>query len=153
MVLVCALIAFQDFKDRMVSWVLFPITGLLLGALYLLNTSWEQFYPFVGTNMLLISIIVLLLFVYTKYIARMQFLNVSFGLGDLLFFYAFAMGFPTVTFLILFVASILFSLAVFLISKKKLEKGTIPLAGLMGFFLIVLILVSFSTQAPSLYIL
>lgn len=153
MVLVCALIAFQDFKERMVSWILFPVVGLLLGFLYIWNTSFEQFYPFVFTNMLLISGIVLFLFLYTKYIARMEFLNVSFGLGDLLFFYAFALGFPTMTFLILFVGSILFSLAVFLITKGKQENETIPLAGLMGFFLIVVLIASFFPSAPSLYIL
>jgi len=150
---ICALIAFQDFKERMVSWILFPIVGLLLGFLYLWNTSFEQFYPFVCTNMILISGIVLFLFLYTKYVAKMKFLNVSFGLGDLLFFYAFALGFPTMTFLILFVGSILFSLSIFLLSRGKQENETIPLAGLMSFFLIVVVLASLFPDAPSLYIL
>lgn len=150
--LACALIVFQDFKERLVSWILFPVVGLLLSFLYIWNTSFEQFYPFVFTNMLLVSSIVLVLFLYTKYIARMEFLNVSFGLGDLLFFYAFALGFPTITFLILFVGAILFSLIVFVIAKEKGESETIPLAGLMGFFLIIVTLVSFLPNAPSLYI-
>lgn len=153
LVLACALIAFQDFKERMVSWVLFPLVGLILGFLYLAQTSFEQFYPFVFTNMLLITGIVLVLFLYTRYIVRMKFINVSFGLGDLLFFYAFALGFPTITFLILFVSAIIFSLIVFLISKKKDKNDTIPLAGLMGFFLIVVVLVSFLPSTPSLYII
>lgn len=152
MVLVCALIAFQDFKERMVSWILFPIVGVLLGFLYLWNAPFEQYYPFVFTNMLLVTGIVLVLFLYTRYIARMEFLNVSFGLGDLLFFYAFALGFPTITFLILFVGAILFSLVVFLVSKGKQEEETIPLAGLMGFFLIVVIVASLFPNSPSLYI-
>ena len=150
--LVCALIASQDFKERMVTWLLFPAVGVLLGMLYIWNTSFEQFYPFVFTNMLLVTGIVLVLFLYTKYISRMEFLNVSFGLGDLLFFYAFALGFPTITFLILFVGAILFSLFTFLISKGKQEEDTIPLAGLMGFYLIVITLASIFPGAPSLYI-
>ena len=137
----------------MVTWLLFPIVGVLLGVLYICNASFDQFYPFVFTNMLLISGIVLILFLYTRYVAKMQFLNVSFGLGDLLFFYAFALGFPTITFLILFVGSILFSLVVFLLSKGKQENETIPLAGLMGFFLIVVVCISFFPNAPSLYLL
>lgn len=153
LVLLCALIAFQDFKERMVSWILFPLVGLILGFLYVLQTSFEQFYPFVFTNMLLVTGIVLVLFLYTRYIARMQFLNVSFGLGDLLFFYAFALGFPTITFLILFVAAIVFSLIVFVITKRKAANDTIPLAGLMGFFLIVVVLLSFLPSTPSLYII
>lgn len=103
--------------------------------------------------MLLISLVVFILFIYTKYVARMKFLNVSFGLGDLLFFYAFAMGFPTVTFLILFVGAILFALGTFLLTKKNEENETIPLAGLMGLFLIVVLILSFFPIAPSLYLL
>ncbi len=148
----CALIAFQDFKERMVTWILFPVIGFLLGFIYVYNTSFERCYPFVFTNMLLVTGIVLILFLYTKYIAQMKFLNVSFGLGDLLFFYAFALGFPTITFLILFVGAIIFSLIVFLVSKGKQENDTIPLAGLMGFFLIIVTLLSFFPNVPSLYI-
>jgi len=151
-ILVCALIAFQDFKERAVSWVLFPIIGLLLAFLFLNVTSFEQYSLFVMTNVLLVSGILLILFLYTKHIARMKFLNVSFGLGDLLFFYAFALGFPTLTFIVLFVGAILFSLVFFLFSKKERKKGTIPLAGLMGFFLMVVVLASFFPQTPSLYI-
>lgn len=152
-VLACTLIAFQDFKERMVSWILFPIVGSLLAVLYICNTSFEQFYPFVFTNMVLVSAIILVLYLYTKYITKKKFLNVSFGLGDLLFFYAFAFGFPTITFLILFVGSVLFSLAVFLLSKKQQKNETIPLAGLMGFFLSAVILASFFPNVPSLYTL
>jgi len=83
----------------------------------------------------------------------MEFLNVSFGLGDLLFFYALAFGFPTVTFLVLFVLSILFSLFVFALLKTKKGTETVPLAGLMGLFLTGVLLVSFFPNAPSLYLL
>lgn len=149
----CALIAFQDIKERMVTWLLFPLVGLALALVYLMSTSFEQFYPFIMTNVLLISSIILVLFLYSKYIAGVKFLNVSFGLGDLLFFYAFAFGFPTITFLILFVGSILFSLAVFVISKGKQKDKTIPLAGFMSIFLIMVITFSALPSAPSLYLL
>lgn len=149
----CALIAYQDFKERAVSWVLFPIMGIVLAFLYLNTTSFKQYALFVLANVLLVSGIVLILFLYTKHIAHKKFLNVSFGLGDLLFFYAFALGFPTMTFIVLFVGSILFSLIIFLLSKTGKEKGTIPLAGLMGFFLTGILLVSFLPNAPSLYLL
>jgi hypothetical protein len=153
-VLICALIAFQDFRERAVSWILFPLVGFFLGFLYLNATSFEQYYPFVLANVVLVSGILLILFVYTTYIAKKKFLNVSFGLGDLLFFYAFALGFPTITFLVLFVGSILFSLLAFLFTTTKgKEKETIPLAGLMGFFLIGVVLASFFPNTPSLYIL
>lgn len=130
----------------------FPIMGSLLALLYLNVTTFVQFSLFALTNFLVVSGILLILFLYTKHIAKKGFLNVSFGLGDLLFFYAFALGFPTLTFIVLFASSILFSLILFLFSKTEKEKETIPLAGLMGFFLIGVFLISFLPQAPSLYI-
>lgn len=153
LVLTCALIAFQDFKERMVSWILFPVVGICLAFLYSTQVSFTQFYPFVVMNIILVTTIVLILFLYTKYIAKMEFLNVSFGLGDLLFFYALALGFPTVTFLVLFVLSILFSLVTFLVFKGKNGVETIPLAGLMGLFLTGVIIASFFSNVPSLYII
>ncbi len=153
LILSCGLIAFQDFKERSVSWILFPLIGFLLAWIHLNNTSVEQYTVFVSANILLVSTILLILFLYTKHIAKMKFLNVSLGLGDLLFFYAFAMGFPTMTFIVLFVGSILFSLTIFLLSKSKHKFDTIPLAGLMGVFMIGVILASFFPNVPSLYLL
>lgn len=153
LVILCTLIAFQDFKDRMVSWILFPLVGIALGLLYLENSTFEQWYPFVITNIVLVSLIVLMLFLYARNVARMKFLNVSFGLGDLLFFYALTFGFPTATFLILFVLSILFSLITTILMNWKKGNQTVPLAGLMGLFVIGILLASFFPNVPSLYIL
>ncbi len=149
----CGIMAFQDFKERAVTFILFPCLGLFLIILHLYNTSEELFLLAIIANGILISCILSILFIYTKYIAKKQFLNTSFGLGDLLFFYAFSLGFPTVTFVLLFVGSILFSLLVFLISKTGKELKTVPLAGLMGLFLIGVTLASFLPNSPSLYIL
>ncbi len=147
------LIAFQDFRERAVSWVLFPLVGFLLGFLYLDSTSYEQYALFALVNILLVSGMLLILYLYTKHLAKMKFLNTSFGLGDLLFFYAFALGFPTMTFIVLFSGSILFSLMVFLFSKTRTQMETVPLAGLMGLFLMGVVLASFFPQVPSLYLL
>lgn len=152
-ILGCTLIAFQDFKERAVTWTLFPIVGILMVTMYLVTVDFAQVYPFVLTNLFIVSLIVLLLWAYTRYISKMEFLNVSFGLGDLLFFYAFAIGFPTITFLILFVAAIVFSLVVFLFAKTNDNDETIPLAGLMSTFLGVILMVSFFPESPSLYLL
>ena len=101
-------------------------------------------------NSLLISTIVIILYVYTKLIAKIKFLNHSFGLGDLLFFYAISLGFPTLTFIILFTFSILFSCLVYFLFKKN--KSTVPLAGYMSLFLLSTIIVSVFIDYPILYI-
>lgn len=151
--LVCALITFQDFKERMVSWILFPIVGICLAFLYSIQVSFAQFYPFVITNIVLVTAIVFILFLYTRYIAKMEFLNVSFGLGDLLFFYALALGFPTITFVVVFSLSIVFALGTFLFLNRNRKIQTVPLAGLMGLFLSFVLLISFFPNVPSLYLL
>ncbi|MEM9143443.1 MAG: hypothetical protein AAGA86_10685 [Bacteroidota bacterium] len=149
----CAIIAVQDVKERAVQWIWFPLLGLVLSLLYLQNTPLEHYLLFALTNALLVSLILVLLALYTKYIAKKTFMNVSFGLGDLLFFYAFALGFPTFTFVLLFVAAILFSFLVFLLKSPRKEGGTVPLAGLMGVFLIGVFLISCIPNMPSLYLL
>jgi len=147
------IIAFQDFKERAVIWVLFPIVAVLLAILHLQHTSWTQYIILTVTNLILVSCILLILFLYTKFIARKQFLNVSFGLGDLLFFYALALGFPTFTFILLFVGSVLFSLLIHIFTIKKREEKTVPLAGLMSVFLIGVMLFSYIPNTPSLFII
>lgn len=74
-------------------------------------------------------------------------------MGDVLFFYAFALGFPTMTFVLLFVGAIFFSLLVFLILKMGRPMETVPLAGLMGLFVMGVLVSSLFPDTPSLYIL
>ena len=149
----CGVIAFQDFRDRAVQWFLFPILGIVLGVLHLQYSSLELFLLFSLTNILLVSGVLIVLFLYTKQIMKSKFLNVSFGLGDALFFYALSLGFPTITFVLLFVGSILFSLLLFLFLKKTKGINTVPLAGLMGLFLIGVFVINLWPNMPSLYII
>jgi hypothetical protein len=149
--IVLALITFQDLREKKVSWILFPITGFLLFVLYDNKTIIQYSYIFLIMNLILTTSILAILFLYTRIIRGMKFLNVSFGLGDVLFFYAFSLGFPTVTFLILFVSSIVFSLIISLIQKKKNTANDIPLAGLMSLFLVFVFSIEFLPNLPSLY--
>ncbi|MDC6390956.1 general secretion pathway protein [Maribacter sp. PR1] len=145
------LIFLQDLKDREVWWFLFPTVGLLMGGIHVMSTYMVMTYSHILMNLVLITAILLILWGYTRFITKSRFLNVSFGLGDLLFFYAFALGFPTVTFIVLFVASILVSLTWSLIYLKKNSKKTIPLAGLMSSFLILVYTLSLFTYSPALF--
>lgn len=149
----CIPICFQDFKDRAVFWFLFPILGILLGSLHYVSLSGVFFFDHILINALLISLILLLLYGYARFIAKIKFINHSFGLGDLFFFYAFALGFPSITFIVLFSCAILFSVAVFFILKKNLHLKTVPLAGLMALFLLFVLGYSLFSNTPSLYLL
>lgn len=145
-------ITYQDFKERKVFWFLFPLAMLIFGLLYYVQvTSVEVFLYQTLTNLFLVTGILTILFLYTRFITKKRFLNHSLGLGDMLFFYALGLGFPTLTFIVLFVGASLFSIMVFLIIKRNLKHKTVPLAGLMGLFIIFILFYSFIFKYPPLY--
>ncbi len=145
------IMAYQDIKDREVTWVLFPLLGICLALTYGLQVGISVYAHAIMVNLILTTSVVLLLWAITKLIFKKPFLNVSFGLGDLLFLYALSLGFPTVTFVFLLVGSLLFSLLAFLLMKILLQTKTVPLAGLMGLFLMAVTLLALMPGAPSLY--
>ncbi|MDC6384613.1 hypothetical protein D2V93_06965 [Flagellimonas taeanensis] len=149
----CGIMAFQDFKDREVTWVLFPILGLLMALLHLFHVEMTLFFVSVLGNVVVVSGILLILWAVTKYIFKKVFLNVSFGLGDVLFFYALALGFPTITFIYLLVGSICFSFVAFFLLNRFIKMKTVPLAGLMGIFLMAVTLLTLFPNTPSLYVI
>ncbi|WP_036384449.1 hypothetical protein [Muricauda sp. MAR_2010_75] len=149
----CSIIAFQDFRERAVLWICFPIVALLLAGIHISHVGTNAFVFFVACNVILVSCVLLILFLVTKYIFKKDFLDVSFGSGDMLFMFAFALGFPTVTFILLFVGSICFSLIAFAFLRLIKKAETVPLAGLMGIYLIAIILLAHLPFSPSLYIL
>ncbi|MET1260640.1 hypothetical protein ABV409_14935 [Flagellimonas sp. DF-77] len=146
-------IAYQDLRERLVYWILFPLVGLFMALAYLERSMTISFIWNVVGNWILISLVLLLLWAYTKMRQRAPFLNHSIGLGDILFFYAMAFGFPMVTFLVLFTGSLLFSLAIHLIANRKGTAATVPLAGYMSLFLIITFLISYSSNHFELYLI
>ncbi|RDY60769.1 hypothetical protein DX873_00885 [Flagellimonas nanhaiensis] len=131
--------AYQDFKERRVLWYIFPLIAVLSAFIHFTNTiHWKVFVYYMVINCILVSCVIAILYIYTNLIAKKAFLDHSIGLGDILFFYAFALGFPSTSFVVLFVCAILFSLFTFLSIKNRFKLRTIPLAGLMGTFLILI---------------
>ena len=149
----CGIVAVQDLRDREVLWILFPAIALFLAGLHISHVGLEHFLFFALNNCILVTCILLLLWVVTKYIFKKRFLDVSFGTGDILFMYAFALGFPSLTFIVLLVGSILFSLLAFIILKLFFRAETVPLAGLMGIFLIAVLLATALPNSLSLYLI
>ncbi|WP_373518411.1 hypothetical protein [Pricia sp.] len=153
LITVCGIIAYQDFKERAVVWTIFPITASLFFSLHISHAPWQSTMLYALSNCLLVSTVLSILFLYSRLILKKRFLDVSLGLGDVLFFYAFALGFPTMTFVLLFVGAIFFSLLVFLVLKMGRPMETVPLAGLMGLFVVGVLVSSLFPNTPSLYIL
>ncbi len=145
-------ICYQDFKERKVYWVIFPILGLLLGSLYFMVSS-EPLVPFfnIVLNILLVGTFLLISYLHAKLIMKRKFVDHSLGWGDILLFLALALGFPTITFTLLLVAALIFHLLAFLAVKSKLKDPMVPLAGLMGLFYATILAYSIFFANPSLY--
>lgn len=145
-------ISYQDFKERQVYWFLFLLLALFLGWLHFNHSITAQiFLYYTLLNLILVTLIVVLLYSIVRFILNKKFLNYSLGLGDILFFYAFAFGFPTLTFSILFANSLVLSLLIFMLFKKRFRQKTIPLAGIMSLFILSVLSISLFIQQPLLY--
>jgi len=147
----CGLICYQDFKERLVYWFLFPLLGIALASIFFQHAAPSFFLLSLLTNIVLVTLVLGLLYMYSRFMLKKPFINHSLGLGDILFFYALAVGFPPVTFIILFVGAVFFSLFSYLVLKKRLRDNTVPLAGFMGFYLMMIICSSFFMNPNLLY--
>lgn len=142
-------LAYQDFKERAVLAVLFPILALVMAFQLFLRTEEDAFLLYISLNCGLVALITALLWAYTHFVQKVPFLNHAIGAGDLWFFFVLAVAFPTPTFVVLFACSLLFSLmlSVFL----RVEKNRIPLAGFMALFVSVALILSLLNLFPDLY--
>ena len=141
---ICFLFVFlQDFKERLVFWFLFPIIGLLCAWLFYNNTLPELFYNALKMNLGFILIFVLIISLYAQLKLKMAVLK-AIGLGDLLLFIAVSLAFSTISFIIIFISALIFSLALHLVLSKNKKVLTVPLAGYMSLFFLAIYLVQWS---------
>lgn len=135
-------IFWQDQKERLVYWFLYPLAGLtgffiqtnlIVNEMILLNSA---------VNLCLITTILLILNIYSNFILKKKLIGESIGIGDILFFISLCFCFPIVSFLILFVFSLIFSLMLHILKKKE-KVETVPLAGYMSFFFAVIYFLTF----------
>ena len=145
-----SLIIYQDLRSQLVYWFLFPTLGLLLAYLHFSHSDWYNFIIAISLNIVLVFSITLILLIYSKFKIKRPFFKEVFGLGDLFFFLAIAVGFPSITFIVVFVLSIIFSLVTGILLIKK---QTIPLAGFMSIFMMVLLATNWIFNTVNLYII
>ncbi len=133
-ILILGILFYQDIKERKVSvWVL--ILGIVIGGIiHYLCQQPIVFLLNVGINILFVLLIFIILWGYAKLKLKKKIFDV-FGLGDLLFFILLAVSLPLLSFLMVFVFSLIFSLVVFILFKNRFTEKTVPLAGLQGLFL------------------
>lgn len=145
-------IVFQDLRERKVYLWLFILAGILIGVIHFKEVLLEQFLVSAIINCCVILTIIGILFMYSKIVLKKS-LKDSFGLGDFLFFIVLAIGFPTVTFLILFSFSLVFSLLLYLVLKKKLKYQSVPLAGFQALFICAIFIINWGFNLGNLYLI
>ena len=139
---ILGIIFYQDQKDRMVYWFLYPIVGVVGFCIQLNFAVLEVLVLNSLINLIVIVTLLAVLWVYSKLIRKQSLINNGIGLGDILFFVFLSFCFPIVTFILLFVFSLLFSLLLHILIKNK-NSATIPLAGYMSLFFIFVYGLSF----------
>lgn len=145
------LVLFQDYKDRLVYWYLYPAIGILSFLIQIGNNTLiiSTINSFI--NLLFICTILLVCFIYARLKLKKHFLNNVFGLGDILFFLFICFTFSSISFFILFAFSLFFSLLLHLALGHKNKDKTVPLAGYMSLFFGVVYIISFLCECSFLY--
>jgi|SRR5690606_14356893 len=128
---VLGLIFYQDIKERQVYWFLFPLVAICVGVLFFFKTLSELFIMAIALNILFVAILLLAVLLYTKIKLKS---NKAIGLGDVLFFLASAFAFSTISFIVIFIGSLIFSLVLHNALTKSQNTITVPLAGYMSLF-------------------
>lgn len=146
------IIFYQDFRKRAVWWFLFPLFLLASGYLHYVNSIFNIFLLNSGLNFLIMSIILSISFLYAQLKLRVSFFKEAFGLGDLLFFIGLTVAFPTISFIVLFVFSLLFALGLHLLLSVSDKKTTVPLAGYSSLFFLLIYLAHWSGLYKNLYL-
>jgi len=141
----------QDTKDRMVYWFLYPICGMLCFAIQAAHVGFQPALFNSLINLGFIAIILLSAYIYSVTVMKRPFINGSIGLGDVLLFLSLCFTFTTITFVILFVFSLCFSLLLHLYLKNRSSHNNVPLAGHISLFFSVVYIASFFLEPKYLF--
>jgi hypothetical protein len=143
------IILYQDCKDRLVYWFLYPLIGVLAFTIQLTILPINTVLLNSGVNLIFVSFLLIVCYGYTK-LRGIEF-EKSFGLGDVLFFVFISFSFSIISFFVLFLFSLFFSLLLHFVLSVNKEKRTVPLAGYMALFFGVVYGITFFYDSNFLY--
>lgn len=139
-----ALVVFQDFKSRSISWFLIPLLFAAFIGSALLKIDTQEFITYSGINLIIISMNLLgvTLFVWLKEKKLKNIVDSYLGLGDILFFLVLTTVFSPLNFIVFYLGSIILITVIYgsIILFNKQTKTLIPLAGAMSVLLIMVLI-------------
>lgn len=151
LVAILLVIFLQDTKDRLVLWFLYPAIGVLSYSLQAFTTGYILALVNSLINLSFIIVLLLVLFAYSKFKLKTDFINGSMGLGDILLFIFLSFTFSTVSFLTLLVFSLFFSLLLHAFFKNRSQHKNVPLAGYISLFFATVYLISLFIEPKYLF--
>lgn len=138
--------AYQDFKYRELSLIIFPALFLASFLRCFLLFNFQEAITYTGVNVAVIGIQIAALFIYLYLSGKRHnlLLEKFFGLGDVLMLLSITPLFSTLLFIVFCIISSISSLAYFVVatSFKHKKADFIPLAGVISFLLFFLLLIS-----------
>lgn len=138
-----AIITYQDFRYRAVSWILFPIIALLnlCYTLWYMHTPASVFLTNTGINAGIILSQFLFLKLYFSFREKKIAVIIDryIGLGDIIFYLLLCLFFSPLAFITFHIGSLLFCLLLYIPLKVNGINRTIPLAGLQSLLMIILL--------------
>lgn len=134
--IILMLMAYQDFKSRSITVLLFVALAGLLLATALRHHSWMDIIEAISINLIFIflHIIAVLLYLFLKHKTFVNPFRDYLGIGDLLFWVAVSPAFSPFNYILTFLISVLFALCVSVLLRYRHRQTTIPLAGLQAVF-------------------
>lgn len=140
----------QDIKSRHVYWFLFPLLAICASVLFYQNVFPQFFFNTTLINLSFVLFLILVVFLYSKWKLKTSITN-TFGLGDMLMFIALSFTFSSVSFIVVFVFSLIFSLTLHLLLKQNSKYQTVPLAGYQSIFFLFIYIGYWSGLVNSIY--
>ena len=128
---------YEDWKFRAITWLVFPAVGIVTLLIFILpGGDWKV--P--GSNLIFVLIIMTALTIWVSVRERKptNIFKKHFGIGDLLFFIAILPLFGCQNFVLFFISGMMLSCLVHIGVTKKTQHLTIPLAGYLAVYVLLL---------------
>jgi len=134
--LILLLVIWQDLKHRAIHFTLPILVFIASLAVHIFSDDLNFIMIFKNIGFVSVNIIGLVLYFSVKNKSVVNPIDSMIGLGDILFFIAITPLFDLKSFIVFFIAGMVFSLVTHLISNQFKTQKNIPLAGYLSVFLI-----------------
>ena len=125
-------IAYQDFKERMISVYLFVALCLCVVSLNLNHCGAKEYLFNTMSNVAFISLQGIILYIYFRFVRNVRDMTSIMGMGDIVFILLLSSFFSPYWFVLFYLSSLVMALAVSLLMRLPQNNKSIPLAGFMA---------------------